>query len=160
MDAIKEYARYLIAAAMLSLGIVGMLLGPSWAWLGLVGFVAIAVADFAAGPDHSQRSHVSAAVCEAILFIQLPLTWALWLSFAHLISLGTLTPMTTLTAILSVGFLTALGSLPSASHVSLRGMCPCVSPVVKFRLASALLYVIDYRRCKRTAPRPLEKRAE
>ncbi|RLA09802.1 MAG: alkane 1-monooxygenase [Gammaproteobacteria bacterium] len=120
MSAVKEYARYLIAAAMLSIGITGMLLGPNWAWLGLVGFVGIAVADFLAGPDHSHRTHVNAAVCDAILFLQLPLTWALWLSFAHLISLGTLTPITAVGAVLTVGFLTALGSLPSAHELMHR----------------------------------------
>lgn len=120
MAAAKEYARYLIAAMMLSIGIVGMQAGGNWVWIGVAGFVAIAIADFVAGPDHSQRKHVKGWVCDAILFLQLPLTWAIWLSFAHLISLGALTPLSALGAILAVGFLTALGSLPSAHELMHR----------------------------------------
>ncbi len=120
MNALKEYARYLIAAAMLSLGIIGMIIGGAWVWIGLIGFVAIAVADFMSEPDHSVRQYVADWVCDVILFLQLPLTWALWLTFANQISTGSLGLFNIIGATLVVGFLTALGSLPSAHELMHR----------------------------------------
>ena len=136
MDAIKEYARYLIAATMLSVGIIGMIIGGGWVWIGLIGFIAIAVADFLSGPDHGQRTYVTDWVCDVILFIQLPLTWALWLTFAQQISTGTLGPVNIIGATLVVGFLTALGSLPSAHELMHRHD--------RFSLICATLYETVY----------------
>lgn len=120
MPRIGEYARYLIATAMLCNGVLGLYLGGAWVWLGLAGFVSLALLDFTAGADHSLRGGPGKWFHNGVLYLQLPLMVALWVLFALHIRAGDLGWFNMIGALIAVAFLSALGGLPSAHELMHR----------------------------------------
>ena len=120
MPRIGEYARYLIATIMLCNGILGLYLGGYWVWLGLAGFVSLALLDFTAGADHSLRGGAGKWFYNGVLYLQLPLMVTLWVLFAQHIRAGDLGWFNMLGALIAVAFLSALGGLPSAHELMHR----------------------------------------
>lgn len=120
MPRIGEYARYLIATAMLGNGIVGLALGGGWVWLGLAGFVSLALLDFTSGVDLSLRGGAGKWFYNGVLYLQLPLMVTLWVLFALHIRADDLGLFNMLGALIAVAFLSALGGLPSAHELMHR----------------------------------------
>ena len=116
----REYGRYAIASLMLASGILGLWLGGYWVWLGLSGFVSIAVIDWFAEPDHSLRAGTAKWFYNAILYVQLPLMITLWVLFALHLRAGDLNAFNLVGALLSVSFLSALAGLPAAHELMHR----------------------------------------
>lgn len=115
MNPIAEYSRYLVATAMLSVGLMGMLLGGGWVWLGLASFVALAFADLAGGGDTGQHGRAPKWLYDLVLYLPFPMMLALWLLLARQVHDGSLGAFNLVGAIISVSFLSALAGLP-ASH--------------------------------------------
>lgn len=120
MTAWKDASRYLVALAMLSIGLYGLWLGGLWTWLGTASFVGLAIADFIAAPDHQRHDRAPRLLYDIVLYLPLPMMIALWLLLAWHVGHGALGPLELTGAILSVAFLGALAGLPAAHELMHR----------------------------------------
>ena len=79
MTTLGEYTRYLVATAMLCVGLAGLVLGDAWVWLGLATFVALALADVILGNDVELHDKAPKWLYDGVLYVQLPLMLGLWI---------------------------------------------------------------------------------
>lgn len=115
MTSLSEYTRYLVATAMLCVGLWGLVMGGTWVWMGLATFVALALADVLIGSDTVNHDRAPKWLYDGVLYLQLPLMLALWVLLALHVRHESLSALNLVGAIISVGFLSALAGLP-ASH--------------------------------------------
>jgi len=112
--------RYLFGSLMLSIGVLGFYLGGVWNWLGTVAFVFVVLLDIALPQDDKPRHLKSTGLQNAVLYLQLPFIAALWLMFAHMLSVGQSSNIEITGAIFSIAFLSALGGLPPSHELMHR----------------------------------------
>lgn len=120
MNTISEYTRYLVATAMLFIGLLGLILGDAWVWLGLATFVALALADVLVGSDVVLHDQAPKWLYDGVLYLQLPLMLGLWILLGLHVRHESLSTFNLLGAIISVGFLSALAGLPAAHELMHR----------------------------------------
>ncbi len=120
MNTFSEYTRYLVATAMLSIGLVGLVLGDTWVWLGLATFVALAIADVLLGSDVEQHNAAPKWLYDGVLYLQFPLMLSLWVLLGLHVRHESLSAFNFVGAMISVGFLSALAGLPAAHELMHR----------------------------------------
>ncbi|MDX2425653.1 MAG: alkane 1-monooxygenase [Cycloclasticus sp.] len=116
----KMDARYLVGSLMLSIGLYGFYLAGPWNWLGVFAFIVVLSLDVGFPRDEAPRSVDSGGLQNMVLYLQLPLIIALWLLFAEILAKGDSSVFEMSGAILSLGFLSALGGLPPSHELMHR----------------------------------------
>ncbi|MBV1960641.1 MAG: alkane 1-monooxygenase [Immundisolibacteraceae bacterium] len=113
------YLRYMLPTVMVTFGILGLVLGSSWCWLGTVVFLCLAAFDPFLGVDHSRRQQSMPRLANIILYFQIIPVFCLWIVFAWRMNAGaeTMTLVDFAGATISVAFMTALGGLPAAHEM-------------------------------------------
>ena len=114
-----DYLRYMSPALLVASGILGLLLGGSWVWLGFGAFLLVAAIDPLLGKDHGMRRGAHPLLADAILYFQVVPVALLWVVFAWRIGSANagLTALDYLGAAVSVAFMTAIGGLPAAHEM-------------------------------------------
>ena len=112
-----NYLRYYLGAVIVSLGIIGFLLGDSWVWLGLATFIPLLLIDIIAKTDTKIYPLATAWLAEVPLYLHFILMLTLYAAFIDWMGLeqqaGSNTPFFQLAgAALSLGWLGAVPSLP------------------------------------------------
>lgn len=114
--------RYYISPLVTLVGATGFYLGGDWVWLGAATFPLLMALDIALPKDFATR-RVNAALVDFALHLQLPLMLAMYAAFVHGVAKGTIslaTPSQFTGALLSIGWLSAVPTLPIAHELMHR----------------------------------------
>lgn len=120
-----NHLRYYIANIYVLAGVLGLILGGAWVWLGSLGvLIAILIGDSVLGTDQATRLKLKFPwIADFALYLHLPLLIALYLVFGWRLMIGFDTKvlweqvLLYAGATISVGFLAAIPNLPIAHEL-------------------------------------------
>ena len=113
----------MLPTVMVLFGVIGLLAGGAWCWLGTAVFLALAACDPFLGEDYSRREKSLPVLANTILYFQVIPVACLWVVFAWRMNAGAemMSSADFIGATISVAFMTALGGLPAAHEMFHRG---------------------------------------